>query len=66
MQHKWGEKECMWVIGGKARRKQTTWRRRRVDNTEMDLGEIGCCGVDWICLAQWRALVIVVINLWFP
>jgi hypothetical protein len=32
----------------------------------MDIGEIGCGGVDWICLAQdkekWRALVNKVIN----
>jgi hypothetical protein len=33
----------------------------------MDLKEIGWCGMDWIDLAeysdQWRALVIIVINL---
>jgi hypothetical protein len=40
------------------------------DNIEMYRGEIGWCGVDWIGLAQdtdrWRALVIVVMNLWVP
>jgi hypothetical protein len=36
-------------------------RRRWMDNMRMDLGEVGCDGVDWIGLAQdrnrWRALV---------
>jgi hypothetical protein len=27
-------------------------RFRRLDNIKMDLGEIGCGGVDWIVLAQ--------------
>jgi hypothetical protein len=36
-----------------------------VDNVEMDLGEIGCGGVDWIGQDRdkWRALVNVVMNL---
>jgi hypothetical protein len=38
-----------------------------VDNTEMDLREIGWGGMDWIDLAQdrdqWRALVNMVMNL---
>jgi hypothetical protein len=42
-------------------------RRRWVDNIEMDLGEIGWDGRDWIELAQdtdqWRALVNTVMNL---
>jgi hypothetical protein len=42
-------------------------RRRWVDNIEMDLGEIGWDGVDWIELAQdrdqWRGLVNTVMNL---
>jgi hypothetical protein len=44
-------------------------RRRWVD-TEMDLGEVGLGGVDWIGLAQnrgmWRALVNSVMNLGVP
>jgi hypothetical protein len=60
-----GKKECVYVIGGKARKKETTSstirpRRRWVDNIEMDLGEIGWGAVEgWICLDQdkdhWRA-----------
>jgi hypothetical protein len=42
-------------------------RRRWVDNIEMDLGEIGWDGRDWIELVQdrdqWRALVNTVMNL---
>jgi hypothetical protein len=42
-------------------------RCRWVDNNKMDLGEIGCDGVDWIDLTQdrhqWRALVNTVMNL---
>jgi hypothetical protein len=38
-----------------------------VDNIKMDVGQIGCGGVDWIGLAQdmdrWRALVNAVMNL---
>jgi hypothetical protein len=45
-------------------------RRRWVDNVRMDLREVGCGYVDWICLAQdrnrWRALVNSVLNLRFP
>jgi hypothetical protein len=45
-------------------------RCRWVDNIKMDLGEIGWDGRDWIELAQdrdqWRTLVNMVINLWFP
>jgi hypothetical protein len=39
-------------------------RRRWVDNTKMDLREIGWDGMDWIDLAQFRGLVNTVINLW--
>jgi hypothetical protein len=45
-------------------------RRRWVDNTKMDLREIGWGGMDWIDLAQdrdqWGALVSTVINLRVP
>jgi hypothetical protein len=45
-------------------------RRRRLDNSMMDLGEVGWSDVDWIGLAQdrsrWRALVNSVLNLRVP
>jgi hypothetical protein len=45
-------------------------RCRWVDNTKMDLREIGWDGMDWIDLAQdrdqWRALVNTVMNLQVP
>ena len=45
-------------------------RRRWVDNTRMDLQEVGCGYVDWIGLAQdrdkWRTLVSAVMNLRVP
>jgi hypothetical protein len=45
-------------------------RRRRIDNINMDLLEIGLSIVDWIGLAQdryrWRALVNSVMNLQVP
>jgi hypothetical protein len=45
-------------------------RRRWVDNTRMDLGEVGWGDVDWIGLAQdknrWRAVVNSVLNLRVP
>jgi hypothetical protein len=45
-------------------------RRRRLDNTRMDLVEVGLGDLDWIGLAQdmdtWRALVDSVLNLWVP
>jgi hypothetical protein len=28
MQHKWGEDECIWDIGGKARREETTGKTK--------------------------------------
>jgi hypothetical protein len=34
-----------------------------VDNIELDLGEIGWCGMD---KDKWRALVNAVINFWVP
>jgi hypothetical protein len=45
-------------------------RRRRVNNSKMDLREIGCDGMDWIHLAhdmdQWKALENTVMNLRVP
>jgi len=45
-------------------------RRRWEDNIEMDLQELGCCGMEWIDLAQdrdrWRARVNSVMNIWVP
>jgi hypothetical protein len=45
-------------------------RRRLVDNSRMDLGEVGWGDVDWIDLAhdrnRWRALVNSVLNLRVP
>jgi hypothetical protein len=39
-----------------------------MDNTKMDLREIGWGGMDWIHLSQdrdeWRALVNTIINFW--
>jgi hypothetical protein len=45
-------------------------RCRLEDNIKMDLQEVGCEGMDWIDLAQyrnrWRALVSAVMNLLVP
>jgi hypothetical protein len=57
---------------GKPEEKRSVVRQRCrwVDNIEMDLEDIGWCGMDWIDLAQdgdqWRALVNTVINLRVP
>jgi hypothetical protein len=66
------EKEYIKDIMGKSEGKRPLGRpsRRWVDNIEMDLKEIGWCGMDWIGLAQdqdqWRALVNTVMNFWVP
>jgi hypothetical protein len=45
-------------------------RRRWIENTKMDLSEVGLSVLDWIGLAQdryrWRALVKSVMNLRVP
>jgi hypothetical protein len=48
------EEGCVYIIGGKARRKETTRKTkiRWVGTIKMDLGEIGWGDVDWIDLAQ--------------
>jgi hypothetical protein len=67
-----GEEECIYDIGGIARRKSPLGRPRRrwVDNIKIDVRKIGWDGMDWINLAQdrdqWRALVNTVMNLRVP
>jgi hypothetical protein len=46
------EQECIWDIGGKSRRKETT--RKTKWTIKMDLREIGWVGMDWIDLARVR------------
>jgi hypothetical protein len=65
-----GEKRNTYkILVGKPERKRPLGRPRCrwVDNIKMDLREIGCDGVDWIVLAQyrdqWRALVNAVMNI---
>jgi hypothetical protein len=49
-----GEKECIWM--GKPAGKRPLGRPRYswVLNIRMDLGEVGCSGMDWIGLVQDR------------
>jgi hypothetical protein len=60
------------ILAGKPEGKRPLRRPRRrwVDNNEIDLGEIGWYGMDWIKLTQdrdqWRALVNMVMNLQVP
>jgi hypothetical protein len=60
------------ILVGKPERKRLLGRPRCrwVNNTEMDLGEIGWGGMDWTDLAQdrdqWRALENTVMNLQVP
>jgi hypothetical protein len=45
-------------------------RHRWEDDIKMNLQEVGCRGMDWICVAQesdrWRAPVNAAMNLRFP
>jgi hypothetical protein len=64
-----GEKRNAYrILVGKpeGKRPQGRPRRRWVNNIKMDLREMGWDGMDWIDLAQGRALVNTVINLWSP
>jgi hypothetical protein len=68
-----GEKRNVFsLLVGKPERKRPVRRPscRRVDNTKMNLVEIGWDGVDWIGVAQnrenWRGLVNAVMNLRVP
>ena len=60
------------VLEGKPKGKRPlgTPRLRWEDNIKMGLQEVGCGGVDWIELVQyrdmWRALVNAVMNLRVP
>jgi 3-oxoacyl-ACP reductase-like protein len=58
---------CRMLVGKpEGKRPPGKSRRRWEDNIRMDLQEVGCVGMDWIGLAQyrdrWRAMVNVVIN----
>ena len=68
-----GEKRGVYRVSvGKPEGKMSlgTFRRRWMDNTKMDLREVGCGVMDWIELAQdrerRRAVVNAVMNLRFP
>jgi len=60
------------VLVGKLEGKRPlgTLRHRWVDNSRMDLKEVGCGYMDWIGQAQdrdrWRRLVGAAMNLWVP
>jgi hypothetical protein len=61
-----------WLMVGKPQGKRPLERPRCrwVDNSNMDVGEIGWGGRDWINMAQdrnrWRSLVNPVLNLRVP
>jgi hypothetical protein len=66
-----GEKRNALLVGKtEGKRPLRRPRRRWVDNTRMDLAEVGWGDVDWIGLTQdrgrWRALVNSVLNLRVP
>ena len=67
-----GEKRGVYrVFVGKPEGKRPLGRpRRRWEDNNLYLQEVGCGGMDWIELAEyrdrWRALVTAVMNLRFP
>jgi hypothetical protein len=68
----WKKRNENIIFVGKPEEKRPLGRQRRrwVDNSKIDLREIGWDGVDWIDLAQdrgqWRALVNTVMKLLVP
>jgi hypothetical protein len=67
-----GEKmDACRILVGKPEGKRPLGRARRrwVDNSKMDLREIGWDGADWIDMAQdrdqWKVLVNTVLKFWF-
>ena len=67
----WGEGVYRVLVGKpEGRRPLGRPRRRWVDNSRMDLQEVGCGYMDWIGLAQdrdgWRTLVSAVMNVGVP
>jgi hypothetical protein len=63
-----GERNAYRILVGKTEGKRPLGRPRRrwMDSIKMDLGEIGWDGVEWIDMAQDRALVNTVMNLRVP
>jgi hypothetical protein len=57
-------------IGGEGRKPLEGPRHSSVDNIKMDCRDIGYGSMDWTELAedrdQWRAVVIMVMNVWVP
>jgi hypothetical protein len=64
------KRNIYWILIGKPEGKRPLGRLRRrwVDNTKINLREIGWGGMNWIDLVQdqWRALVNTLMKLRFP
>jgi hypothetical protein len=66
------KRDACWILMGnpEGKRPLRKLRCRWVDNTKMNLREIGWGDVDWIDLAQdrdqWRAPVNTLMNIWVP
>ena len=75
---RWAGRACRGVerriqdFGGETQGKETLGRLRHrwEDNIKMDLQKVGCGGMDWIELAQyrdrWRGLLNTVMNFLIP